>query len=492
MSAPVSSAEAVEVEPPVRHARARTVLAGLVVVGILVTLVVDCARTLSNTDTYFHLRFGQEFLHGWSLRHPGSVSTFATRDWVPTQWLSEIVMTRTEQWFGLAGLAWFSGLLEILLFLGVYAAVRDRAEPLVALPLTAVALYSMQSGLSMRPQVLSYLFVAVVVAAWLRTVDDGRARWWLVPLVWLWAVLHGMWPVALVVGAVATVGLLLDRRPRAVVLRSTGVTAACAVAAALTPVGPSLYGAVLTVGSRARYFAEWLPPTWTSWSSIGFIVLFVATLAGLWLRGANTWTETLLVASGGVFAAYADRTVPVAAAMLAPLAAAPLQSLLGRRPPVRARERWAVAGAAVAALVALGLAVPHTSPDPIAMPAWADSTLDRLPPGTKVLNDWNLGGYLMWRSPRLHLMMHGYGDTFTTAELDRNTRLLVFAPGWPDEVRASGARWALLRPALLSTELVAQEHWIVVHQSDDLVLLRAPTSWRSSAPPVARPFPPVT
>ena len=418
------------------------------------------------------------------------MSTFATRDWVPTQWLSEIVMTRTEQWFGLGGLAWFSGLLEILLFLGVYAAVRGRAEPLVALPLTGVALYSMQSGLSMRPQVLSYLLVAVVVAAWLRTLDDGRARWWLVPVVWVWAMVHGMWPVALVIGVVATVGLLLDRRPRAVVLRSAGVTVACAVAAALTPVGPSLYGAVLTVSSRSRYFAEWLPPTWTSWSSLGFIVLFVVTLVGLVLRGTNTWTETLLVALGGVFAAYADRTVPVGAAMLAPLAAAPWQSLLGHRRPVVARERWAVLGGSLAALVALGLAVPHTSADPLTQPSWADPTLGGLPAGTKVLNDWNLGGYLMWRYPQLDLMMHGYGDTFTTAELDRNTRLLQVAPGWQEEVHASGARFALLRPdSLLSTQLVTQEGWEVVRQSDDLVLLRAPASWRSPEPAVARPFP---
>jgi hypothetical protein len=461
----------------------------LVLLGILVSLVVNCSRPLTNTDTYFHLRFGEEFLHGWSLRHPGSVSTFATREWVPTQWLTEIVMTRTEQWFGLAGLAWFSGLLEILLFLGVYAAVRSRAEPLVALPLTAVALYSMQSGLSMRPQVLSYLFVAVVVAAWLRTLDDGRTRWWLIPLVWVWAMLHGMWPVALIIGAVATVGLLLDRRPRAVVLRSAGVTVGSAVAAAVTPVGPSLYGAVLTVGSRAHYFAEWLPPTWTSWSSLGFIVLFAATLAGLWLRGANTWTETLLVALGGVFAAYAERTVPVGAAMLAPLAAAPLQSLLGRRRPVVARERWAVAGGAVAALVALGLAVPHTSADPLAVPTWADPTLNRLPTGTKVLNDWNLGGYLMWRYPQLDLMMHGYGDTFTNAELDRNTRLLLVEPGWQEELHATGARVALLRPSVLSAQLVSEERWHVVRRSDDLVLLRAPASWRSPQPAVARPFP---
>jgi hypothetical protein len=462
----------------------------LALLTILVSLVVNCARPLTNTDTYFHLRFGEEFLDGWSVRHPGSVSTFATRDWVPTQWLSEIVMTRTEQWFGLAGLAWFSGLLEILLFLGVYAAVRGRAEPLVSLPLTGVALYSMQSGLSMRPQVLSYLFVAVAVGAWLRTLDDGRARWWLVPLVWLWAMVHGMWPVALVIGAVATAGLLLDRRPVAVVVRSAGVTIACAVAAALTPVGPSLYGAVLTVSSRARYFAEWLPPTWTTWSSIGFIVLFVVTLTGLLLRGTNTWTETLLVALGGVFAAYADRTVPVGAAMLAPLAAAPWQSMLGRRRPVVARERWAVLGGALAALAALGLAVPHTSADPLPQPGWADPTLGGLPAGTKVLNDWNLGGYLMWRYPRLDLMMHGYGDTFTTAELDRNTRLLQVSPGWPEDVRASGARYALLRPgSLLSSQLMTQEGWRVVRQSDDLVLLRAPASWRSPEPGVARPFP---
>src|SRR4051794_4305222 len=181
--------------------RARTLVPPLVLVGTLGTLVVNCARPLTNTDTYFHLRFGEEFLNGWSLRHPGSVSTFATRDWVPTQWLSEIAMTRTEQWFGLAGLGWFSRVLQILLFVGVYAAGRGRAGAVVALPLTAPAPYALQGGVLMRPQVGSFLLVAVVVAALLRTVDGGRVGWGLVPLVWVLAILPGMWPVALVVGA---------------------------------------------------------------------------------------------------------------------------------------------------------------------------------------------------------------------------------------------------------------------------------------------------
>jgi hypothetical protein len=467
-------------------ARARRYLPPLVLLGILISLVVNCARPLTNTDTYFHLRFGEEFLHGWSLQHPGSVSTFATQHWVPTQWLSEIVMARTEQWFGLAGMAWFSGLLEILLFLGVYVVVRDRSEPMVALSVTAAALYAMQSGLSMRPQVVSYLFVAIVVGAWLRTLDDGKIRWWLVPLVWVWAMLHGMWPVALMVGAAATVGLALDRRPRGTVLRAAAVTAASAVAAAVTPVGPALYGAVITVGARRSYFAEWLPPSWIDPQSLTFAALLAVTLVAMWRRGRNTWTETFLVALAGVFAAYADRTVPVGAAMLAPLVAAPLQALLGPRPRVERVERWAVGGGAVAALVALALLVPHTSSQPPTLPTWADPAVDRLPPGTKVLNDWNLGGYLMWRYPRLDLMMHGYGDTFTTAELDRNTRLLQVDPGWEQDLRESGARVALLRPWSLLASRLQVDGWQVVHTSDSLVMLRAPESWSSQGPPVAR------
>jgi hypothetical protein len=461
-------------------ARARAAFPWLVLVGILGSLLANTARPLTNTDTYFHLRFGHEFLQGWSLRHPGSVSTFATADWVPTQWLSEVVMAKTEDWFGMAGVAWLSGLLQLLLFLGVYAAVRGRSDPLVAMPVTALALYAMQNGLSMRPQVISYLLTTVVVAAWLRTLDDHRMRLWLVPLVWLWAMLHGMWPLALLVGAVTAVGLALDRAPWRVVARAGGLVLGCAVAAAATPVGPSLYGGVVAVGDRASFFAEWLPPDWVSWRSASFVVLLAATLIGLWVRGVNSWTETLLIATAGVFAAYSVRTVPVGAAMLAPLAGAPLQALLGRRAPVARRERHAVLGGTAAALVLLALLVPHTSDQPLQEPRWADRELGALPPGTKVVNDWALGGYLMWRYPQLDLVMHGYGDTFTTDELTRNNDLLSTAPGWQEDLRTLDARIAVLRAgSLLATRLHAQEGWRVVHSSDDLELLEAPPGWPS-------------
>jgi hypothetical protein len=306
-------------------------------------------------------------------------------------------------------------------------------------------------------------------------------RWWRVPVVWLWAMLHGMWPVALMVGGLATVGLALDRAPGRVVGRAAGLTLACAAAAAVTPVGPSLYRAVMAVGDRAEFFAEWLPPDWVTWRSAAFAVLLAATLVGLWRRGHNAWTETLLIALAGVFAAYSVRTVPVGAAMLAPLAAAPLQALVGRRRAVRSAERRMVLGGAALALVALALAVPHTSDQPLAAPPWADAALGGLPPGTKVLDDWSLGGYLMWRYPRLDLVMHGYGDTFTTTELTRNNDLLTVAPGWQHDLRDLHARVALLRPySSLAVQLESQEGWRVDHVSDSWEMLTAPPGWPSA------------
>jgi hypothetical protein len=182
------------------------------------------------------------------------------------------------------------------------------------------------------------------------------------------------------------------------------------------------------------------------------------------------------------------RTVPVGAAMLAPLAAGPLQALVGRRKPVEVRERWAVLGGSALTLVVLGLAVPHTSDQPLSEPAWTEPALSSLPPGTKVLNDWGLGGYLMWRYPQLDLVMHGYGDTFTTAELTRNNNMLLVKPGWQHDLRDTGARVAVLRPrTMLASELITQEGWRIVHASDSLEMLKAPAGWQSPSPPVASP-----
>lgn len=430
---------------------------------------------LANNDTYFHLRFGSEFLDGWSLRQPGSVTQFATREWVPTQWLTQMVMAKAEDWVGLAGVAWLFGTWLLALLVSIYVLVRLEGPPVVAVTVTVFTFIGMNSGISARPQVLSYVLAAVVTAAWLSSARDGRPRWWLVPLTWLWAMVHGMWPVSIAIAVATCAGLALERR---LGLRLALVPVACAAAAAVTPVGPSLYGAVLMVGSRAEYFSEWQSPDFTAFQPL-VVGLMLALLLTVRLRGSPIpWHEVALVVLAGMAAVYSSRTVPVAAVIVAPLLARALITLTPelRRTRIPRTEMLVVGLAAVISLAALALTTSRTSDEPPSDSAVVEARLDGLPQGTPVLNEWNFGGYLMWRHPQLHLVMHGYGDTFSDDELERNKAILQLDAGWRRKVSRLDTDYALFGTESRVVYALKQHGWEVVTRSDDVVLLRRLTS----------------
>lgn len=447
-------------------------------------LVQRAAGRLHNQDTFFHLRFGHELLGDWSLRDPGSVSSFATADWVPTQWLPQVVMAGVEDHLGLAGVAWLSGLGYLALAVTLYAVARRHAEPLVAAPVVALALIGSSAGLSARPQVISYLLVAVTVGAW-QAARSGRTPWWLIPVTWLWATCHGMWPVGLVIGAIAVAGAALERRWRPAA-QGAAVVALSGLAALLTPVGPRLVGAVVAVGDRRQFFGEWRRPDYLEDPRLlpvaALLLLTVALTAWTLWRGPRDLTSLGLLVLAVACAVASRRTVPVAAALVVPLAASALQQAcarwLGERPAWTRPERWVVLGGAALGLVVLAAVVPLTADEGPPQPAWADPTLDALPAGTAVLDDWDLGGWLMWRHPQLDPVMHGYGDTFTTPELQRNTDILRTAEGWTDLVRATGVDYALVVPGTpLGRGLMVDERWTVLHSSPGLALLAPPAGW---------------
>ena len=463
-----------------RGALTRTAPAVVLMTGALVWLAVLAARPLDNLDTYFHLRFGHELLTGhWSLRHPGSVSSFATARWVPTQWLPEIVMAQLEEWFGLPGVAWLSGLLFLSLALTVYWACRRQAEPVVAALLVVLTLIACTPGVSMRPQLISYVLVVVTTASWLRARGTGRAPWLLVPLTWLWTMCHGMWPVGIVIGIVAVAGLALDRRhPRPALTRMAAIPVLSALAALLTPVGPALFPAVVEVTSRKEYFYEWGRPDFTEPYVVVLLALLVLAVVPRVVRGRVPWFDLALIGLAAVWTVYSQRTVPVAACVAAPLAAGALQPWLGARPRVARPERLLLIGGYVVALAVLALVVPHTAAEPLDHPSWTDDALGDLPEGTKVLSESGYGGFLMWRFPQLDLVAHGYGDTYTDAELERNADINGVRAGWVALVRETDVAYAVLPPgSLLARDLVLAEHWSVVHRSDDLELLRPPPGW---------------
>ncbi len=476
MSSPSSDRPESAPSPTLADSVVRTA-APLGLLGLLFAAVVAYASVpLTNFDTFFHLRFGHEFLSGWSLLHPGTISTFATRRWVPTQWASEAVMAAFENWFGLGGVAWLEGATMLVYAVALFWTCRRYVPAVAAVPLTALAVVASGSGLSARPQLVSYVLIVVTAAAWLSTIEDGRARWWLVPMTWLWVGLHGMWPIGIAIGLVVAAGCLFDagagwRTRRRLLL----VPAASLVVAALTPVGPAIYPAVLLVGSRAHYFSEWAPPNFTTPFPLVVAALVAATLALRLRRNQGTLAVDALFFLTCACTLYSERTIPVAAAVIAPLLARELGAILPAWNPASRSERTVVWAGAVAAATALAAVVslgPGVNP---AVPTWLDPELGSLPTGTVVLSEMGVGGYLAWKYPQLDLVQHGYADTFTSSELDRYRKMEELRPGWDRLVVATGAHLALLPPdSRLGYSLEHLQGWRVVRTAPDIELLAAP------------------
>lgn len=450
------------------------ILSVLLVLGLFAALVRMSAAPLVNFDTYFHLRFGHEFLDGWQLGRPGTVSTFSTRDWLPTQWASEVGMAKMEDLFGLQGIAVLFCLALLLYAIALYLSCRTYASVSIAAPVTIAGIAASGDGLSARPQLVSFVLVAVVAMAWLRSADDLKPRWWLVPLTWVWVTLHGMWPLGIVIGLVAVAGITLDNpaeRRRAAHLVSVPI--ASAVAAALTPVGPGIYQAVADVGARTAYISEWEPPDFTSPFPFILACILGMTIVARLRSPGDRWVFDALLLLACAMAIYSTRTVPTAAALSAPLLARRLECVVQNRSRLGRLELHTVLVGAAVSLLACSIAVRGRDLE-VHHPDALVAQLDRLPTGTVVLNDSGWGAWLMWREPDLDPMLHGYVDLYTDRELARLGTIMQLQPGWRVELTRADPDVALLPPEAPITHALTHIGWAVVQRSDELVLLRAP------------------
>ena len=161
-----------------------SLLVATMVISISVAMGV---RPVSDPSPWLHLKIGAFLLDGGRFGSPDPWASFASRVYVPTEWLSAILGQETYQAFGLPGIAWMrcAGILGLLSAL-VWSA-RRSTDSTTAVVVAFVALVGAYNGLTERPQLLGLVFLAVAVGAWWRTALDLRPRWWLVPMTWLWA-----------------------------------------------------------------------------------------------------------------------------------------------------------------------------------------------------------------------------------------------------------------------------------------------------------------
>src|SRR5262245_25907890 len=158
---------------------------------------------LSDPDTYWHITTGKWILTERAVpRHDIFSYTAVGRPWVNIEWLAQIILFSIYDWFGWRGLVLLCALVIALTFVLLYALLARELRPTVALGAAALSLAFASSHFLARPHLLTLPIIVVWTAFLARASDENRRpSFWLLPLMVLWANLHGGFTLGLLLAA---------------------------------------------------------------------------------------------------------------------------------------------------------------------------------------------------------------------------------------------------------------------------------------------------
>lgn len=419
------------VHSKVQSFSARAALPWLVSLGVYAMLLVLGQRMLNDPDSYSHIEVGR-----WIIAH----GTLPTSDpfsfsrhgapWITFEWLSEVIYAGAYALSGWSGVVVLAAAAIALAFgLFTFFLLRELS-PTQTLLMVIAAVILLAPHMLARPHVLVLPVMVTWAAALVRCMDRAAPPpYWALPLLVLWANLHGS--VVLALGLIGPVGLeVLLREKRSewpqVILRWLPFTALAVGASCLTPYGPEPLLIPLTtlgLGPALAWISEWRPQDFSHVG--GFELLLLGGIFAL-ARGVTLPVVRALVVIGLLHFALAQVRNADLLAMLAPLyLAAPLGRKFGG--PTGDDKAGSSRGLNLAALgvfIAIsGAALARDlRPAPSITPQAAIAAANLAKTGP-VLNDYSFGGYLIFAG--IPTFIDGRGELYGGPFIDRYNRAIA-------------------------------------------------------------------
>lgn len=480
-----------------------TVLCAIAALSVF-ALALFAPQILNDGDTYWHLAAGERMLAERQVLRtdPFSFTRFGAA-WHAHEWLSEILMAaafRAAGWSGVTLLfAGAAGLATALL-----ARHLSRwLDPLPCLIALTLAIGMLAPSFLARPHLLTLPLLELWTAGLLIARAESRApRYALLPLMALWANLHGSFVLGLALIAPFALEAAIEAKWQTRALKPWALFGCGAVIAALlTPHGVEglLFPFKLMGMSSLALIAEWRA---TDFSRLQ--PLEIALLAALFIfltRGVRFPAIRLVVLLGLLHMALAHGRHHMVLAFVGTLIVAATVGGAFRQEASNAvewratRRLWSFAAIALAATLALArLAVPVERRDgpesPISALAQVPEDLRRRP----VFNEYGFGGYLIHCG--INTFIDGRTDLFGDQLVSEYTRITHPDAGAFDQaVREFGIAWTILSPSNpLVTLLDLRPGWrrlytdsfAVVHVTDQEPHETARESERAAACAAAR------
>jgi hypothetical protein len=391
---------------------------------------------LNDPDMWWHLKYGEII---WTRHAIPTVDLFSYtalhHSLVPQEWLSQLMMYAAYKLDGYVGLMLWSCVLATALFVVGYvlSSLYSGNSKIGLLGAIVLWLFS-TSGLSIRPQMVGYLLLAVELLflyfGWSRS-----PRWLLClpPLFAVWVNCHGSFLLGLIVLVAilpcsfvgfhkgALVSVPWDSGRRRMLLLALGLSGG---AVFLNPVGwRQVWYPVDTMlhqPANLSYVQEWLPLPLQSGRGIGLLCVLALVFLVLILRRSQVLYlhELVLLAMGAWMALNHRRLVFVFGILAAPIVARLCSDFWNRYEKEKDRPAPNLIFIGVVA-VALFLGFPGrqvlAKQVSDGSPVKAVEYIQSHHLSGNMLNEYEYGGYLIWTLPEHPVFIDGRADLYEWA-----------------------------------------------------------------------------
>jgi hypothetical protein len=396
-------------------------------VGIYVLLLLVGNRLLMDPDTLWHVTVGQ-----WILDHRAvpetDVYSFTMRGqpWISMYWVAQVLYAKAYSMFGWSGPVVLAAAGSAATFALLAKFLSRHLSASTTTVFVAAALALTAPHLLARPHVLALPVMVAWVGGLIAAADRRDApSFWLLPLIALWANLHGGFVLGLMLVAPIALDAVVSADAasrKSLALRWAVFGLAALVAACCTPYGWNSMlepEKVLTLGSALPLVTEFRP---VDFGSLGtFEICLLLGIGFALLRGIQLPPTRILLLLGLLHMALFQSRATEILALLAPLVlAVPLAKQIGgaevsnssAAPPPRGLLFAGVAIVLMAGTVVYA-SVTRFEPNARQSPVAAVATLKKMN-FTRVFNDYDFGGYLIANgvAPFIDGRAEIYGEKF--------------------------------------------------------------------------------
>jgi hypothetical protein len=462
---------------------------------------------------------------GWGLRDPDPYWQIVAGEWmldhhrIPTwdlfsytmpgapsttqEWGAEIIVAMVYRLAGWSGLVFLAAAILAVTLAYVARFLLRRMEPLHAVTLTCLA-GAMMFPLSMaRPHAMVWPLVAIWVATLVEVAEARRSPpWWLLAAICLWTNLHGSFIFGLALIFPFALESLMGARQwvspadyRRLVARWALFSLAALLCVLVNPAGfhALLFPFhMLSMKTVLATITEWRSPDFEQPQGLTIWLLALLALAFSG-RFRLPWIRTALLLGLLYMSLQHQRNIPLLALISPFILAGPLAAQRGPvTPDNNVLDRlfhaltppaswWSAATGVVGSFIVAGLILRANHPEPTHYsPVRAVDALVASGSKGPILNDYNFGGYLIFRGIPVFIDSRAdmYGEKFVMSTLET---VWLARPGFEELLEKYHIQSTLLPADAAAARLLDRlpgwrrlytDDIAVVHVRDDRVAAR--------------------